>query len=120
MVSPESGRSMTRGEKVVALVVGGKTFKYRQPGWWRSLDDPEDHDGQLVDDDDLVAEMALRTAEALVRDDPFPPVLIRAIRSGGKRWRSVRPVGSHSPRQRNDSWAWRWSGPTCSPSRRGA
>lgn len=80
MVSPESGRPMIRGEKLIALMVGGRTFEYRQPGWWCSLDDPEDHDGQLVDDDNLVAEMARRTAEALVRGEPFPPVLIRAIR----------------------------------------
>ena len=80
MTSPESGRPMARGEKLVTLVVDGKTFEYRQPGWWCSLDDPEDHDGQLVDDDNLVAEMARRTAEALARGEPFPPVLIRAIR----------------------------------------
>ena len=58
----------------------GKRFQYRQPGWWASLDDPEDHDGQLVDDDNMVAEMARRTAHALARGEPFPPVLIRAIR----------------------------------------
>ena len=80
MASPESGRPMVRGEKLVALAVGGKTFEYRQPGWWCSLEDPKDCDGQLVDDDNLVAEMAGRTAEALSRGEPFPPVLIRAIR----------------------------------------
>jgi len=80
MASPESGRPMVRGEKLVTLTVDGKRFEYRQPGWWCSLDDPEDHDGQLVDDDNLVAEMARRTAEALARGEPFPPVLIRAIR----------------------------------------
>ena len=80
MPSPESGRPMVRGEKLVTLAVDGKTFEYCQPGWWCSLDDPEDHDGQLVDDDNLVAEMARRTAEALARGELFPPVLIRAIR----------------------------------------
>lgn len=79
MASPESGRPMVRGEKLVKLVVDGKTFEYRQPGWWCSLDDPEDHDGQLVDDDNMVAEMARLSAEALARGEPFPPVLIRAI-----------------------------------------
>jgi HTH-type transcriptional regulator/antitoxin MqsA len=35
----------------------------------------------LVDEDNQVAEMARRTAEALARGEPFPPVLIRAIRT---------------------------------------
>lgn len=80
MASPESGRPMVRGEKLVILAVGGKRFEYRQPGWWCSLEDQDDLDGQLVDDDNLVAEMARRTAEALARGELFPPVLIRAIR----------------------------------------
>jgi HTH-type transcriptional regulator / antitoxin MqsA len=80
MPSPESGRPMVRGEKLVSFKVGGKIFHYRQPGWWCSLDDPDDLEGQLVDDDNLVAEMARRTAEAMVRGEPFTPLLIRAIR----------------------------------------
>jgi len=80
MTSPESGRPMVRGEKLVTLKVDGQSFEYRQPGWWCSLDDPDDLDGQLVDDDNLVAEMARRTAQAIARGDAFPPVLIRAIR----------------------------------------
>ncbi len=80
MTSPESGRPMVRGEKLVTLKVDGRSFEYRQPGWWCSLDDPDDVDGQLVDDDNLVAEMARRTAQAIARGDAFPPVLIRAIR----------------------------------------
>jgi len=81
MASPESGRPMVRGEELVALRVGGKAFEYRQPGWWCSLDDLEDHDGQPVDEDNQVAEMARRTAEALAHGEAFPPVLIRAIRT---------------------------------------
>jgi HTH-type transcriptional regulator/antitoxin MqsA len=80
MASAESGRTMVRGEKLVTLTVDGQVFEYRQPGWWCSLDDPDDLDGQLVDDDNLVAEMARRTAQAIARGDAFPPVLIRAIR----------------------------------------
>jgi HTH-type transcriptional regulator/antitoxin MqsA len=80
MISAESGRPMMRGEKLVSLTVEGQTFEYLQPGWWCSLDDPEDMDGQLVDEDNQVAEMAQRTAEAIVKGEPFPPVLIRAIR----------------------------------------
>lgn len=80
MVSSESGRQMVRGDKLVTFNVDGHTFEYRQPGWWCSLDDPDDLDGQLVDDDNLVAEMARRTAQAIARGEAFPPVLIRAIR----------------------------------------
>jgi HTH-type transcriptional regulator/antitoxin MqsA len=78
--SPETGRTMSRGEKLVSLKVGGRVFHYRQPGWWCSLDDPHDLEGQLVDDDNLVAEMARRTAEAMVSGESFTPLLIRAIR----------------------------------------
>ena len=80
MASAESGRPMSRGEKLVTLQVHGQTFEYRQPGWWCSLDDPDDLDGQLVDDDNMVAEMARRTAIAIAKGEAFPPVLIRAIR----------------------------------------
>ena len=51
---------MIRGDKLVTLKVGGRTFQYRQPGWWCSLDDPDDLEGQLVDDDNMVAELARR------------------------------------------------------------
>jgi HTH-type transcriptional regulator/antitoxin MqsA len=80
MISPESGRPMVRGEKLVSFKVQGRTFRYRQPGWWCSLEDPDDTDGQLVDDDNLIAEMARRTAEAMVKGEQFNPLLIRAIR----------------------------------------
>ncbi|HLY55508.1 MAG TPA: type II TA system antitoxin MqsA family protein [Stellaceae bacterium] len=71
---------MKRGEKLMLITVEGQTFSYRQPGWWCSLEDPDDMDGQLVDDDNLVAELALRTAEAIVKGEEFPPALVRAIR----------------------------------------
>lgn len=80
MKSAESGRPMVRGEKLVAITVAGKEFRYRQPGWWCSLADPDDDEGQLVDEDNLVAEMARRTAEALAAGEVFTPALIRAIR----------------------------------------
>lgn len=81
MVSPESGRLMVRGDKLLTLQVDGRTFRYRQPGWWCSLDDPNDLEGQLVDRDNLVAEMARRTAKAIVQKEAFSPLLIRAIRT---------------------------------------
>src|SRR5580704_1140245 len=80
MISPESGRPMVRGEKLVSFKIQERTFQYRQPGWWCSLEDPDDTDGQLVDDDNLIAEMARRTAEAMVKGEQFTPLLIRAIR----------------------------------------
>lgn len=80
MLSPESGRPMVRGEKLVSFKLRGKTFQYRQPGWWCSLEDPNDSEGQLVDGDNLIAQMARRTATALVEGEQFTPLLIRAIR----------------------------------------
>ena len=53
--SAESGRSMTRGEKLVTFKVEGRAFTYMQPGWWCSLTDPADMEGQLVDDDNQAA-----------------------------------------------------------------
>jgi HTH-type transcriptional regulator/antitoxin MqsA len=81
MPSAETGRPMTRGEKLVPFKVEGRTFTYRQPGWWCSLTDPDDTEGQLVDEDNQIAEMARRTAKALAHGEKvFVPVVIRAIR----------------------------------------
>lgn len=81
MRSAESGRPMTRGEKQVSFTIEGKTFSYLQPGWWCSLTDPDDMEGQLVDEDNQVADMARRTAKALAHGEKvFVPVVIRAIR----------------------------------------
>ena len=45
------------------------------------MDDADDMEGQLVDDDNLIAEMARRTAKAMVAgEEVFVPVVIRAIR----------------------------------------
>jgi HTH-type transcriptional regulator / antitoxin MqsA len=71
---------MVRGEKLVSFKVGWKIFHYRQPGWWCSLDNPDDLEGQFVDADNLVAEMAQRTAEAMSKGEAFTPLLIRGIR----------------------------------------
>lgn len=81
MSSAESGRPMTRGEKLVSFKIEGKTYTYLQPGWWCSLTDPDDMEGQLVDDDNQIAEMARRTAKVLAHGEKvFVPVVIRAIR----------------------------------------
>jgi hypothetical protein len=68
MPSAESGRLMTRGEKLVTFKIEGRVFTYAQPGWWCSLSDPDDMEGQLVDDDYQVAEMARRTAKTRARN----------------------------------------------------
>jgi len=81
MTSQESGRPMKRGEKLVSFKIGSRTFKYKQPGWWCSLTDPKDTEGQLVDGDNQIAEMARRTAKAITQGETvFTPVVIRAIR----------------------------------------
>jgi hypothetical protein len=71
MISPESGRAMTRGEKEVTITIDGKAFTDMQPAWWSSLTDPDDMDGQLVDEDNQVAEMARRAARALAHGESF-------------------------------------------------
>ena len=81
MPSAESGRPMMRGEKERSITVDGNRFTYRQPGWWCSLTDPNDNEGQLVDEDNQVARMARLTAKSLSRGESvFVPVVIRAIR----------------------------------------
>jgi len=81
MPSAESGRPMTRGEKLLTIKVQGRPYSYKQPGWWCSLTDPDDTEGQLVDEDNQVAEMARRTAKALAQGERvFVPIVIRAIR----------------------------------------
>jgi HTH-type transcriptional regulator/antitoxin MqsA len=81
MISAESGRPMTRGEKLVSFTVEGQVYSYKQPGWWCSLTDPDDTEGELVDGDNQVADMARRTAKALAHGEKvFVPVVIRAIR----------------------------------------
>ncbi len=64
----ESGRPMTRGEKLVSLKIEGQTCTYRQPGWWCSLSDHDDMEGQLVNEDNQIADLARRTAKALTQD----------------------------------------------------
>ena len=81
MSSAESGRPMTRGEKPVTITVDGRTFTYNQPGWWCSLTDPNDVEGELVDDDNQVREMVRRTVKAMAAGEMlFVPVVVRAIR----------------------------------------
>ena len=49
--SAETGRPLRRGVKMLTINVDGQSFTYGQPGWWASLGDPEDTEGQLIDED---------------------------------------------------------------------
>ena len=81
LTSAESGRPMIRGAKPMTVMIEGRAFTYNQPGWWCSLTDPDDMDGQLVDSDNQIREMVLRTARALAAGESmFVPIVIRAIR----------------------------------------
>jgi hypothetical protein len=61
--SMESGRMMTRGVKRRTIRIGSHSFSYDQPGWWCSLTDPNDMEGQLVDEDNVIADNAWQTAK---------------------------------------------------------
>jgi hypothetical protein len=50
--------------KTMTMTVDGRPFTYGQPGWWASLDDPADTEGQLTDEDNLVRSAARREARA--------------------------------------------------------
>lgn len=80
--SAESGRMMRRGVKKLTIVVDGRSFTYGQPGWWCSLDDPDDLEGQLVDEDNTIRAAARREAKARARNAVLTPLAIRAIREG--------------------------------------
>jgi hypothetical protein len=58
--SAESGRPLYRGIKTLTITFEGETYTYEQPGYWASLDDPNDTEGQLVDEDNLVLTEARR------------------------------------------------------------
>ncbi len=62
--SAETGRRLRRGVKLLTIDAGGGRFTYGQPGWWASLDDPADEDGQLVDEDNVIRAAARREAGA--------------------------------------------------------
>ncbi len=80
MRSAETGRLMLRGVKMLTIKVDGYTFEYGQPGWWVSLLDPDDNDGQLTDEDNLVRAAARREARASARHPLLTPLVIKAIR----------------------------------------
>jgi HTH-type transcriptional regulator/antitoxin MqsA len=78
--SAESGRPLRRGVKMLTITVDGQPFTYGQPGWWASLDDPADDEGQLIDDDNVIRGAARREAKAKAKHAVLTPLVIRAIR----------------------------------------
>jgi HTH-type transcriptional regulator/antitoxin MqsA len=58
----------------------GQPFTYGQPGWWASLDDVADTEGQLTDDDNIIRSAARREARAKAKHATLTPLVIRAIR----------------------------------------
>jgi HTH-type transcriptional regulator / antitoxin MqsA len=78
--SAESGRSLRRGVKMLTINVDGQPFTYGQPGWWASIDDPADDEGQLIDEDNVIRAAARREARAKAKHATLTPLVIRAIR----------------------------------------
>jgi putative zinc finger/helix-turn-helix YgiT family protein len=78
--SAESGRPLRRGVKILTINIDGQPFAYRQPGWWASLDDPTDTEGQLTDEDNIIRAAARREARATAKHSTLTPLVIKAIR----------------------------------------
>jgi HTH-type transcriptional regulator/antitoxin MqsA len=78
--SAESGRPLRRGVKMLTINVDGQAFTYGQPGWWASIDDPVDDEGQLTDEDNVIRAAARREARAKAKHAVLTPLVIRAIR----------------------------------------
>jgi HTH-type transcriptional regulator / antitoxin MqsA len=78
--SAESGRPLQRGVKMLTINVDGQPFTYGQPGWWASVDDPMDNEGQLTDEDNVIRAAAWREARAKAKHAILTPLVIRAIR----------------------------------------
>jgi len=78
--SAETGRPLRRGVKALTLLVDGQAFEYGQPGWWAAIDDPNDTDGQLADEDNVIRAAARREAKAWAKHAALTPLAIRAIR----------------------------------------
>jgi HTH-type transcriptional regulator/antitoxin MqsA len=80
--SAESDRPLQRGVKMLTITIDGGAFTYGQPGWWASLDDPADDEGQLIDEDNVIRTAARREAKAKAKHSVLSPLVIRAIREG--------------------------------------
>jgi HTH-type transcriptional regulator/antitoxin MqsA len=65
---------------MLTITVDGHPFTYGQPGWWASIDDPADNEGQLTDEDNVIRAAARREARASAKHAMLTPLVIRAIR----------------------------------------
>jgi HTH-type transcriptional regulator/antitoxin MqsA len=65
---------------MLTINVDGQPFTYGQPGWWASIDDPADNEGQLTDEDNVIRAAARREARAKAKHAILTPLVIRAIR----------------------------------------
>lgn len=45
---------------MITVQANGQLVTFGQPGWWCSLDDPDDLEGQLVDEDNVFYRETLR------------------------------------------------------------
>jgi len=61
----------------LSLKDGDQSFSYLQPGWWCSLTDPDDMEGQLVDEDNVIARQARSAMKCMKRDAKFLKELAR-------------------------------------------
>jgi hypothetical protein len=78
---------------MLTIAIDGEAFTYGQPGWWASIDDLHDNEGQLTDEDNVIRAAARREARAKAKHSVLSPLVIRAIREGaGLRQTEAAPV----------------------------
>ena len=78
--SAETGRPLRRCVMMLTITIGDRPFTYGQPGWWASIDDLADTEGQLTDEDNVIRAAARREARANAKHAGLTPLVIRAIR----------------------------------------
>jgi hypothetical protein len=72
--SAETGRPLRRGVKMMTITVDGHPFTYGQPGWWASIDDPADSEGQLTNDDNVIRTSARKSQQSQGDERAASPV----------------------------------------------
>lgn len=73
--SAKSGRKLTRGLRLVTIDIDGESLTYAQPGWWASFDDPDDNEGQLVDEDNTYRAQVIENWRKYRREHPVATVV---------------------------------------------
>jgi hypothetical protein len=59
---------------MLTIDVDGQLFTYGQPGWWASINDPTDNEGQLTDEDNAIRSAARREAGAKAKHAILTPL----------------------------------------------